>query len=210
MVNASKAGNDVPRHITAKIREDGGVKKYLLPYVAMRSAEFIFRLNTICLERAEEIAHSISRHEIEGLNLRSLDADIDTKKFTDIDMVENKEEWITLIEFYAEQLLEEYEDFIETAMEEMQNQIEVNFEDDIVNLLNEGYPADELKTDGSEYSSYDMFGNIDEYYTLPEDFMTGRDNMLLQNLSVEDFIKLQSKPGKKLVLITNPSRAGIY
>jgi len=42
MVNASKAGNDVPRHITAKIREDGGVKKSLLPYVAMRSAEFIF------------------------------------------------------------------------------------------------------------------------------------------------------------------------
>ena len=86
MVNASRKGEDIPRKITAKIREDGGVKKFLFPYVAMRSAEFVYRLNTICLKRAELIAASISRDEMESLNLHSLDADIHTGRFQNIDM----------------------------------------------------------------------------------------------------------------------------
>ena len=89
--------------------------------------------------------------------------------------------------FYANQLLEEYEDFIEIAMVKMQNQIEANFENDIVNLLNEGYPADELTSD---YSSYDMFGKLDEFYTDDSDYMANPDDLL--QLSIKDFINLQS------------------
>lgn len=114
MVNASRTGDDIPRHITAKIREDGGVKKFLLPYVAMRSAEFIYRLNTICLQRAELVAASISRDEMESLNLHSLDASIHTGRFQDLDMEDD--EFKQIIGLYAEQLFEEYEDFIDTAM----------------------------------------------------------------------------------------------
>ena len=89
-------------------------------------------------------------------------------------------------------------------MIEMQNKIEANFENDIVNLLHEGYPADGLSSD---YSSYDMFGKIDEFYTDDSDYEP--ENNLLQ-LSVKDFINLQTNSGKKLVLIANPSSAGIY